>query len=98
MFAIYPKAAVESQRNLFAVHLAFLVILESNITDFICGEVEAVFSQSSASRDYWGHQTLKWRESLWDFYHYAKKGEISPFFANVTIRIDANRWPPFLKM
>jgi len=95
IIAVYPEAVVESRSRMFVVHLVFYVIVDSNIAEFICDEIEAVFSRSNWSYDYWGHESLGWGENLWDFYHYSSEGKIAPFFANVSIRIDPNSWPPF---
>ena len=96
LIAVYPRAALEARSNMFVVHLVFFVRLDSNITEFICDEIQADFRSINWTYTYFGQKSLSfWRGTLVDFYHRDNRGEIGPFLANLSMDIDPGRWPPF---
>lgn len=96
LVAVYPKAVVEAASNMFFVQLVSLVSLDSNITEFVCDEVEANFRSSEGTDEYFGLTTLSFSTgTLVDFYRSKNEGNIAPFPANASIPIHSGRWPPF---
>lgn len=81
LIAIYPKAAVEAYSDIFAVNLFFLVSLDSNITEFICYDIEVDFRSVNWTYLYYGRETLDVQSgTLVDFHRVDNTGSIAPFF------------------
>jgi len=98
LIAVYPKAAVEAYSDMFTIHLVFLVSLDSNITEFICNEIQVDFRSLNWTYVYYGWENLSFQSgTLVDFHHIDNKGSIPLFFANVSMNIDSGQWPPFLQ-
>lgn len=96
LIAVYPKAAGEAYSDMFVVNLAFLVSLDSNITEFKCNEIQVNFRSLNWTYVYYGWEELSVQSgTLVDFYHTDNKGSIAPFFVNVSMNIDSAQWPPF---
>lgn len=96
LISVYPKAAIEARSNMFVMHLAFLVFLDSSITEFICDEIETRFRSLHRNYEYYGSKTLSfWTGTLANFYRKDDGGNIAPFSANVSITVRSARWPPF---
>jgi hypothetical protein len=96
LIAVYPKAAFEARSNMFAMHLVFIVRLDSNITEFICDEIRANFYSVNWTYGYFGWKKLSFSTGiLVDFYRRDNRGEIAPFLANLSMDINSGRWPPF---
>jgi hypothetical protein len=96
LIAVYPRAALEARSNMFVMHLVFFARLNSNITEFICDEIQADFRSINWTYTYFGRKSLSfWTGTLVDFYHHDNRGEIGPFLGNLSINIDSGRWPPF---
>lgn len=96
LIAMYPKATLEARSNMFVMHVFFLVVLDSNITEFICDEIRANFYSVNWTYGYLGSKRLSfWTGTLVDFYRRDNRGEIVPFVANLSMDIDPGQWPPF---
>ena len=96
LIAVYPKAAVEARSDMFVMHLAFLVILDPNITEFICDDIEVTFRSLNLTYEYYGLKALSFSSgTLVDFYRINSEGNIAPFSTNVSMAIHPGFWPPF---
>jgi hypothetical protein len=96
LIAVYPRAAVEAYSDMFAVDLFFLVSLDSNITEFICYDIEVDFRGVNWTDVYYGWKDLDVQSgTLVDFHHVNNIGNIAPFLVNVSMNIDSGTWPPF---
>jgi len=96
LVAVYPKAVIEAHSNMFLMQLAFLVSLDSNITEFICDEIKPNFRSANQTYEYYGFMALSFSMgTLVDFYRSRNEGNIAPFSANASIPINSRSWPPF---
>jgi hypothetical protein len=96
LISVYPKAAVERSSNIFVVQMVFLLSLNPNVKEFICGWIEVNFRSVTGTDEYSGMNTLDfWTGTLANFYRWSDRGNIAPFSENVSIIVNSARWPLF---